>query len=99
MSHKNQIPWHDFRGTCKLGVKYYLAKGKGSKPKARGTCLINKAEGSGLQNSYVLEHEHFVQRPRVQSRFSVSPSPRKVPRYKLIDEETAQQPFNMVRNF
>jgi hypothetical protein len=45
---------------------------------------------SGFTNKQILESITFVQVPRVQSRFRVSPSPRKI---------HYSQPFEMVRNF
>ena len=63
---------------------YRLAKGGASKPNAIGTCDITKAhdsKGGGVSNKYVLANMKPV--ARVQSRHRVSPSPRKIPQYKL----------------
>jgi len=70
----------------------HYALSKGNKPNDEAVCTNQKRShepfNSGFTNEHVLKK--FVPVPRVQSRFRVSPSPRKI---------DYTQPFEMVRNF
>lgn len=69
---------------CDDGPLYHLAKGRSDNPEGRGTCTFwNGEQGGGLTNSFVLEHKTIKPVPRTPSRFRVSPSPRKMPKYKF----------------
>lgn len=68
---------------CNDGPLYHLAKGRGDNPYGQGTCKLRGGVGAALSNYYILEHQTLKPVPRTKSRFRVSPSPRKMPKYKF----------------
>ncbi len=79
----NRIAYSNTGAPLKQEPQYRLAKGRSAKPDAVGTCDLCEERdrmARGVRNTFVLATMKPV--ARVQSRHRVSPSPRKIPKYK-----------------